>query len=83
MRLHPGTLEALRMIRSDPKFAGVQIACASTSETPHQSLACLNALEIWKGTTFSDLCVSQQIGKKGGHAKFQHFANIKEETGID
>jgi len=43
----------------------------------------LENLEIFPGQPISKLIAVEQIGKKGGDAKYKHFENIKEETGFD
>lgn len=38
---------------------------------------------MFPGLSFADILSVDQIGKKGGDAKYKHFENIKEKTGIE
>mmetsp|Transcript_60481 Transcript_60481/g.51216 ORF Transcript_60481/g.51216 Transcript_60481/m.51216 type:complete len:92 (+) Transcript_60481:156-431(+) len=81
--LFPGALEAFRYLLTDPEMMDIKIGVASSSPIPINSYACLENLEIFPGQPISKLIAVEQIGKKGGDAKYKHFENIKEETGFD
>ena len=53
--LFDGARRALREIALDPKYAGVIVAAASSSEEPHYSHACLNGIEVLPGLTMRDM----------------------------
>ena len=81
--LFPGSMDVFRYILTDAAMKGVQIGVASSSPIPINSQACLENLEIFPGQPISKLIVVEQIGKKGGDAKYKHFENIKEQTGFE
>ncbi len=53
--LFDGARKALREIALDPKYQGVIVAAASSSEEPRYSHACLNGIEILPGLTMRDM----------------------------
>jgi hypothetical protein len=61
----------------------IQIGIASSSPKPIYSYACLKELEVFPNQTLSSIISVEQIGKKGGDAKYKHFENIKELTGFE
>ena len=82
--LFPGARKALREIALDPKYQGVIIAAASSSEEPTYSHACLNNIEIVPGLTMRDMFTYDEIGRTGHltSRKTTHFKALHEDSGI-
>eukprot|EP00801_Mesodinium_rubrum_P010348 Mrub_10398.p2 GENE.Mrub_10398~~Mrub_10398.p2 ORF type:complete len:167 (+),score=47.21 Mrub_10398:112-612(+) len=81
--LFPGAMDVFRYILTAEEMQGIKIGVASSSPIPINSYACLENLEIFPGKPISKVISVEQIGKKGGDAKYKHFENIRDETGYD
>ncbi|KAJ9463980.1 putative magnesium-dependent phosphatase P8B7.31 [Diplonema papillatum] len=81
VRLHPGSLVALRELRKDP---GVVVAAASTSLVPKYSYEALRLLEVEPGVSAISCFDHLQIGRSGKLTtrKTSHFKLLHEATGI-
>lgn len=80
-----GARKVLRELVLNPKYKGVILAAASSSEEPPFSYACLEGIEIIPGVTLSDVMAYHQIGRTGRltSRKTTHFALLHEESGIN
>ena len=55
VKLFEGARRALREIALDPKYKGVIVAAASSSEEPTFSHSCLEGIEVLPGLTMRDM----------------------------
>lgn len=85
VRLFDGAREVLRELVSDPKYEGIILAAASSSEEPSYSYACLEGIEIIPGVTLSDIMAYHQIGRTGKltSRKTTHFSLLHEESKVN
>lgn len=84
VELYPGARRVLREIATDPRYADVKVAVASTSLEPSYSRACLESIEVVEGVTMGDMISYKQIGRDGPYLtsrKTSHFRMIREESG--
>ena len=84
VELYPGARLVLRELATNPKYARVMIAVASSSLEPSYSRACINGIEIVDGLTMKDMISYSQIGREGQltSRKTSHFKLIHEQSGI-
>ena len=84
VELYPGARLVLRELATNPRYAGVKIAVASSSLEPSYSRACINGIEIVDGVTMKDMISYSQIGREGQltSRKTSHFKLIHEQSGI-
>jgi magnesium-dependent phosphatase 1 len=64
VKLFDGARRALREIALDPKYKGVIVAAASSSEEPTYSHSCLEGIEVLPGLTMRDMFRYVIIGYK-------------------
>jgi hypothetical protein len=84
VKLFNGARKALYELVTDPMYAGIILAAASSSEEPSYSHACLEAIEILPGLTLRQIISHDQIGRTGQLSpnKKSHFRLLQEESGI-
>lgn len=84
VELYPGARRVLRELATEPRYAGVRIAVASTSLEPAYSRACLDGIEVVEDTTLRDMISYAQIGRTGNltSRKTTHFRLLREESGV-
>jgi magnesium-dependent phosphatase 1 len=84
VELYPEARLVLRELATNPKYAAVKIAVASSSLEPSYSRACINGIEIVDGVTMKDLISFSQIGREGQltSRKTSHFKLLHEQSGI-
>ena len=84
VELYPEAREVLRELATNPRYAGVKLAVASSSLEPSYSRACINGIEIVDGVTMKDMISYSQIGREGQltSRKTSHFKLIHEQSGI-
>jgi len=84
VRLFDGARKALREIVFDPKYEGVILAAASSSEEPSYSHACLEGIEVLPGLFLRDMIQYDQIGRTGHltSRKTTHFRALHEESNV-
>jgi len=84
VELYPGARLVLRELATNPKYAAVKIAVASSSLEPSYSRACINGIEIVDGVTMNDMISYSQIGREGQltSRKTSHFKLLQAQSGI-
>jgi magnesium-dependent phosphatase 1 len=84
VRLFDGARKALRELATDPKYEGVVLGAASSSEEPTFSHACLENIEVLPGLTLRNMITYDQIGRTGplSSRKTTHFSLLHEESQI-
>jgi magnesium-dependent phosphatase 1 len=84
VRLFPGARQVLRELATDPKYANVIIASASSSEEPSFSYACLRGIEVLPGLTMDKMFRYNQIGRTGALTsdKKTHFKLLHQESRV-
>jgi len=84
VELYPGARLVLRELATNPKYAAVKIAVASSSLEPSYSRACINGIEIVDGVTMKNMISFSQIGREGQltSRKTSHFKLLHEQSGI-
>jgi magnesium-dependent phosphatase 1 len=84
VKLFSGARKALYELVTDPMYAGIILAAASSSEEPSYSHACLENIEILPGLTLRQIITHDQIGRTGQLSpnKKSHFRLLQEESGI-
>lgn len=82
--LFDGARKALREIALDPKYEGVIVAAASSSEEPTYSYSCLEGIEVIPGLFMKDMFKYTQIGRTGHltSRKTTHFKELHAESGV-
>eukprot|EP00555_Chaetoceros_dichaeta_P003766 CAMPEP_0198249564 /NCGR_PEP_ID=MMETSP1447-20131203/1059_1 /TAXON_ID=420782 /ORGANISM="Chaetoceros dichaeta, Strain CCMP1751" /LENGTH=195 /DNA_ID=CAMNT_0043934235 /DNA_START=216 /DNA_END=803 /DNA_ORIENTATION=+ len=84
VQLFDGARKALREIALDPKYEGVIVAAASSSEEPTYSHACLEGIEVLPGLFMRDMFQYDQIGRTGSltSRKTTHFRALHKESSV-
>lgn len=84
VELYPGARLVLRELVTNPKYAAVKIAVASSSLEPSYSRACIKGIEIVDGMCMGDLISYSQIGREGQltSRKTSHFKLLHQQSGI-
>mmetsp|Transcript_30435 Transcript_30435/g.66418 ORF Transcript_30435/g.66418 Transcript_30435/m.66418 type:complete len:129 (-) Transcript_30435:103-489(-) len=77
-------MQVFQLVLTNEAFRHTKLACASTSDIPEYSWACLKELEVAPDVTLHSLFLSKQVGRiNGSPDKYQHFANIQKDTGVE
>ena len=84
VRLFPGARKVLRELITDPKYEGIILAAASSSEEPSFSYACLEGIEITPQVTLRQIISYDQIGRTGALSpdKRTHFRLLHQESQV-
>jgi magnesium-dependent phosphatase 1 len=84
VRLFTGARQVLYELATDPKYQGIILAAASSSEEPTYSAACLESIEVLPGLTLRQMIHFDQIGRTGPLApnKQTHFRLLHQESKI-
>lgn len=82
--LFSGARRALYELATDPKYKGIIIASASSSEEPTFSYSCLKGIEILPGLSLDKMFQYNQIGRTGQLTpdKRTHFRLLHKESKI-
>lgn len=83
VRLFDGARKALCELATDPKYQGIVLALASSSEEPSYSAACLN-IDILPGLSMKQMFSFVQIGRTGqlSSRKTTHLSLIQKESSV-
>jgi magnesium-dependent phosphatase 1 len=84
VRLFPGARQVLYELATDPKYRGIILAAASSSEQPSYSYACLEGIDILPNLKMSDLMQCTQFGRTGSLSpnKKTHFQQLFQQSQI-
>lgn len=84
VQLFSGARKVLQELATDPKYAGVILAAASSSEEPSYSYACLENIEVLPGLTLRQMMTFDQIGRTGQLSpnKKTHFRLLHETSQV-
>jgi magnesium-dependent phosphatase 1 len=85
VQLFSGARKVLYELVTNPMYAGIVLAAASSSEEPSYSYACLEGIEILPGLTLRQIISHDQIGRTGQLSpnKKTHFRLLQESSGIE
>lgn len=83
VRLFGGAREVLKLLLSDPQYASMQVAVASSTTEPKWANHCLDVLRLepTREETVADVVSNRQIypGSKGS----QHLPKLRSLTGVE
>jgi magnesium-dependent phosphatase 1 len=84
VRLFAGARRVLYELATDPKYRGIILAAASSSEEPSYSRACLDGIEVLPGLPMAKMFRYRQIGRTGELTpdKRTHFRLLQRESGV-
>lgn len=84
VRMFSGARHVLYELATNPKYASIILAAASSSEEPSFSYACLEAIEILPGLTLRKMIQYDQIGRTGQLTsdKRTHFRLLHRDSHV-
>jgi len=85
VRLFVGARLALRELALNPRYRGIILGAASSSEEPEFSRVCLESIEVLPGLTLRQMIAYDQIGRTGDLTprKTTHFKLLQRDSGVE